>query len=159
MTDKPSHYFEDLVPGLRFDCPPWEVTEADIIRFAREFDPQPFHVDPEAALDTGFKGLAASGWHTTAMMMGMATRSGLMPVNGQIGMSVESIRFPMPVRPGDVLSMDIEVLEARRSSGRPDHGIVKVRWRARNQNGDVVAEVVPNMWVRARAVADTPATG
>lgn len=71
-------------------------------------------------------------------------------------MSVESIRFPRPVRPGDTLSMEIEVLEARRSESRPDYGIVKVRWRAWNQHGNVVAEVVPNMWVQGRGAAETP---
>ncbi len=159
MGDHAIHYFEDLTPGMRFACPPWEVTQADIVRFASEFDPQPFHLDPEAAERTGFKGLAASGWHTTAMMMGMGTRSGLRPANGQIGMSVESIRFAKPVRPRDTLTMEIEVLETRRSASRPDHGIVKVRWRAWNQHGDLVAEVVPNMWVQGRDAADVPVAG
>lgn len=150
MTADVPVYLEDLEPGRRFDCPPWDVTEADIVRFAREFDPQPFHLDPEAAADTLFGGLAASGWHTGAMMMGMATRSSLQPANGHVGMGVEAVRFLRPVRPGDRLHMVIEVLDARRSGSRPGYGVVKVRWRAWNQSGETVAEATPSMWVEAR---------
>ena len=145
--------FEDLVPGRRFECPSWAVTHEDIVRFAREFDPQPFHLDPDAAAETLFGGLAASGWHTGAMMMGMATRSTLQPVNGHVGMGVENVRFLLPVRPGDTLHMVIEVLDARRSGSRPGFGVVRVRWRARNQSDEIVAEAIPSMWVEAREAA------
>lgn len=159
MRDAGRMYFEDLVPGRRFECPTWDVTADDIVRFAREFDPQPFHTDPEAAAGTLFNGLAASGWHTGAMMMGMATRSTLQPVNGHVGMGVERMRFLQPVRPGDTLRMEIEVLDARRSGSRPRFGVVRVRWRAWNQAGDAVAEAIPSMWVEARTAAarDEPA--
>jgi len=147
-----SVYFEDLAPGMRFDCPTREVTEQDIVRFAREFDPQPFHLDREAAEATFFQGLAASGWHTAAMMMGMATRSDFQPANGHIGMGVDGLRFQRPVRPGDTLHMHIKILNARRSTSQPRFGVVKVRWEACNDRGEVVAEATPSMWIEAREV-------
>lgn len=144
------YYLEDLATGMRFDCPTWPVTEADILRFAAEFDPQPFHLDHAAAASSVFRGLAASGWHTASMMMGMATRSDMHIANGHVGMNVEQLRFAKPVRPGDTLHMEIEILDARRSASRPDYGIVRVRWHARNQHGETVAEATPSMWVQAR---------
>ena len=150
MNDAAHVFLEDLEPGLRFECPQWEVTADDIIRFAREFDPQPFHLDAAAARQSLFEGLAASGWHTASMMMGMATRSSFQPANGHIGMGVDGLRFHRPVRPGDILHMDIEILSARRSASQPGYGVVKVRWAARNGEGQAVAEATPSMWIAAR---------
>jgi len=147
-------YLEDLAAGMRFSAPEWPVTEADIIRFAREFDPQPHHLDPEAAKTSFFGGLAASGWHTAAMIMGMAMRSDMQMTGGQVGIGVERLRFNRTVRPGDTLRLDIEILDVRRSRSQPGWGIVKYRWNCVNQDGELVMEVVPSALVRAREGAD-----
>lgn len=135
-------YYEDLVPGRAFRCGPITVTEADIVRFAREFDPQPFHLDPVAARDSLFGGLAASGWHTAALCMRLFV-GGVQIAGGTIGMGMEALRWPRPVRPGDTLTLESEVVEARLSRSRPDQGLVKVRNTVRNQGGEVVFEGTP----------------
>ena len=147
-------YLEDLRPGMCFQAPVWQVTEEDIIRFAREFDPQPQHLDPEAAQSTLFGRLAASGWHTAAMVMGMAMRSELQMTGGQIGIGVERLTFSRAVFPGDTLSLEIRVLEVRRSGSRTDSGIIKVHWLCRNQDGECVMEIVPSVLVKARPPAN-----
>lgn len=146
-------YLEDLAPGMHFSAPVREVTEADIIRFASEFDPQPHHLDPVAARDSFFGELVASGWHTAAMIMGMAMRSDMQMVDGQVGIGVERLRFTRTVRPGDTLSLDIEILDARASRSLPGRGIVKSRWVCRNQHGEQVMEIVPSALVKSRAAA------
>lgn len=143
-------YLEDLKPGMRFGAPRWEVTEEELKRFAGEFDPQPFHLDHEAAKASVFGGLAASGWHTAAMMMGLFTRSELKLANGLVGMSIDGLRWHRPVRPGDALSLEVEILEVRRSTSNPGFGVVKMRWQGSNQNGEPVIEALPNLWVQAR---------
>lgn len=145
-------YLEDLRPGMRFRAPAWHVTEEDIIRFAREFDPQPQHMDPEAARSSVFGGLAASGWHTAAMVMGMAMRSELQMTGGQVGIGVERLTFSRAVLPGDTLSLEIRVLDVRRSGSRPDSGIIRVHWLCRNQKGETVMEIEPSVLVKARPV-------
>ncbi len=147
------HYLEDFTPGQRFETESITVTEAMIIDFARQFDPQLFHTDPEAAKGTMFSGLAASGWHTSALTMGLVVRSGLKIANGQVGLGVNGIQWPRPVRPGDRLRVTIEVLEVTPSRSRPGWGVVKVRWTTRNQHGDTVAVIEPNCWVEARDAA------
>ena len=146
------HYLEDFEVGQIFETDELTVTESMIIDFAREFDPQPFHTDPATARSSMFRGLAASGWHTCAITMGMVVRSGLKIANGQVGMGIEGIRWPRPVRPGDTLRVTIEILEIRPSQSQPGWGVVKVRWTNRNQNGEIVAEILPNCWVQARRV-------
>jgi len=143
-------YLDDLRPGMRFACPDWPVTEADIIRFAAEFDPQDQHVDPEAACASLFGGLAASGWHTAAMIMGMAMRSELQLTGGQVGIGVETLRFARAVRPGDILSLEIEIIEVRASRSRPGQGIYKARWHCTNQFDETVMEIVPTVLARMR---------
>lgn len=143
-------FLEDLAAGMHFSGPEWEVTAEDVIRFAREFDPQPHHVDPVAARDSFFGGLAASGWHTAAMIMGMAMRSDMQMTGGQVGIGVERLLFKRTVRPGDTLRLDIEILEARYSRSQPGWGVVKSRWNCFNQDGEQVMEIVPTALVRAR---------
>lgn len=143
-------YLEDLAVGMRFSAPEWQVMEADIIRFAREFDPQPHHIDPEAARASFFGGLAASGWHTAAMIMGMAMRSDMQMTGGQVGVGVERLRFNRIVRAGDTLRLEIEVLDVRRSRSQPGWGIVKGRWSCFNQEQELVMEIIPSALVRAR---------
>ncbi len=133
-------HFEDLTPGRVFGAGPVGVSEADIVRFAREFDPQPFHTDPEAARDSVFAGLAASGWHTAALAMRLFVTGGPRLAGGTVGVGVEALRWPRPVRPGDALTLEIEVLEARVSQSKPHQGVVRLRNTLRNQQGDVVLE-------------------
>ena len=151
-------YLEDLEPGMHFAAPEWPVTADDIIRFATDFDPQPQHMDPDAAVDSFFGELVASGWHTAAMVMGMAMRSEMQMTGGQAGVNVERMRFQRTVRPGDTLRLDIEILEARRSRSLPRRGIVKYRWRCYNQDDELVMDIIATALVRARDGADAAAT-
>jgi acyl dehydratase len=146
------HYLEDFEVGQIIETDRLTVTESMIIDFAQEFDPQPFHTDAAAARNSMFRGLAASGWHICAITMGMVVRSGLKIANGHVGMGIDSIRWPRSVRPGDSLRVTIEILEIRPSQSQPGWGVVKVRWITLNQDGETVAEILPNYWVQARHV-------
>jgi acyl dehydratase len=131
-------YLDDLSPGQVFASrEAVTVTEERIKSFATEFDPQPFHLDHEAAKPTLFGGLAASGWHTAAMTMKLVTDGGLPIAGGIIGASGE-LAWPKPTRPGDVLRMRAEVQEIAPSKSRPDRGMVTMRIETLNQNDDLV---------------------
>ena len=130
--------WEDFQVGDRFQTGAYAVTEKAIVDFAREFDPQPFHLDIEAAEKSVFQGLAASGWHTAAMTMRLYVTSGLELAGGSVGLGVDELRWPVPVRPGDTLRCEIEILETRPSKSRPDRGILRIRDVTRNQKGEVV---------------------
>jgi acyl dehydratase len=112
------------------------VEKAAIIAFAKEFDPQPFHLDEEAGRKSLFGGLVASGWHT--------------PAGGSIGLGFDQLRWPLPVRPGDELHIETEVLEVRTSKSRPDRGLVKLRTQTINQNGEMVQELIGTALVPRR---------
>ena len=112
-------YLEDLSEGQRFTSGGHRIEETEIHRFAREYDPQPFHLDPEAAKSTLFAGLAASGWHTAAITMRLTVDSGFSLAGGIIGAGFDELNWPRPVRPGDELHLVIEVLEARPSRSKP----------------------------------------
>jgi len=145
-------YLEDLQAGqvLKASAPP-TVIDADAIKaFARQFDPQPFHLDETAAAGTLFGGLAASGWHTAALTMRMLVDGGLPLAGGIIGASADEVRWPRPVRPGDSLHVECEVLEVRASRSQPDRGIARVRTSTLNQNGDPVQIMIANLVVRRR---------
>lgn len=114
-------YLEDFVVGQTFGSGRLRVTKEQIKAFAAEFDPQPFHLDEAAAQDTFFQGLAASGWHTAALTMRLLVESELKPAGGVIGAGFEEFRWPKPVRPGDELHIESEVLEVRPSRSRPNH--------------------------------------
>ena len=148
--DTTARYFEDLEVGQKFRSGAMEVTAEAIKAFAAEFDPQPFHLDEEAARGSLFKGLAASGWHTAAIVMRLLVESDLKLVGGTIGGGVEELRWPRPVRPGDVLRLEIEVVETRRSRTRPELGIVKVRLTALNQADQPVQISTPALMVPTR---------
>lgn len=141
---------EDLAEGQVFDSPRMTVDEAEVIAFARAFDPQPFHVDDAAARETVFRGLAASGWHTAAMSMRLFLDGPFRLAGGIIGNSADSLAWPRPVRPGDVLRVRTEVLELRASATRPTHGWAKIRNTTLNQNDQTVQELVVNLMVRRR---------
>lgn len=131
-------YLEDLHPGRRFTAGPVTVTEAEIIAFASRFDPQPFHTDPDAAATHPvFQGLAASGWHTAALTMPLVIEAAGHIAGGIVGGGGE-LQWPRPVRPGDSLSVEIEVLEVAPSRSRPDRGSALMRNRTLNQHGQEV---------------------
>jgi acyl dehydratase len=135
--ERVTRYFEDYVPGLSVDCGTFTMTEADIIAFASQYDPQPFHVDPVAAKDGPYGGLIASGWHTIAMTMRNLVEFYVSPESGLGAAGVDEIRWPRPVRPGDTLRVLATVLEARRSASKPDRGIVRGAVELTNQDGAV----------------------
>lgn len=148
MSQQPL-YFDDLKPGDRFVTATQEVGLDDIRRFAAEFDPQPFHLDDAAARDTFFGGLAASGWHTAAITMRLLVTSGPRLAGGIIGAGGE-IGWKAPVRPGDVLKVQSEVLELIPSRSRPDRGIVVLESRTLNQHGEAVQVLTAKLMVARR---------
>lgn len=120
MPSTQQRFFEDLTVGLTFRSATATVTAEGIKSFAAEFDPQAFHLDETAAETSLFAGLAASGWHTAAIAMRLFVESDLRPAGGTIGAGVEDLRWPKPVRPGDVLHIEGEVIDVRASRSRPD---------------------------------------
>jgi acyl dehydratase len=146
-------YFEDFAVGQKFHSATATITAERIKSFAAEFDPQPFHLDEEAAKRSLFRGLAASGWHTAAVTMRLLVDSDLHPAGGTIGAGGEDLKWPRPVRPGDVLRVEGEVLEMRPSKSRPELGIVKVRLTTYNQAGEPVQISTPVLMVQRRAGA------
>lgn len=143
-------YLDDLTVGQRFTSGSKLVTEEEIIRFAREFDPQPFHTDPVAAKATFFQGLAASGWHTMAMSMRLMVDGGLPVAGGLIGAGGD-ISWPMATRPGDTLIVESEVVEVKQSRSRPDRGMVTVRSETKNQRGEIVQVLLAKLVVPRKA--------
>ncbi|WP_199155656.1 MaoC family dehydratase [Chromobacterium sp. ASV23] len=147
-------YFEDLQLGQRFFSASHTLSEDEIIAFARQFDPQPFHTDPEAAQHTIFNGLAASGWHTSSLTMRLVAESELgRAANGLIGMQIDKMRWPQPTRPGDTLQVEVEVLDKRRSGSQPGFGVVKVKWTTRNQDDAIAMQLECAIWLQCRSVA------
>ena len=142
-------YLDDLEVGQRFKSAPHVVDEAQIKAYAREFDPQPFHLDDEAARHTLFAGLAASGWHTVSITMRLMVEGGLPLAGGIIGSGGE-ISWPKPTRPGDALSVLSEIVEVTPSRSRADRGTIKVRSEARNQRGEVVLTLLARLIVPRR---------
>src|SRR5258708_23228613 len=128
-------YLEDFAVGQTFGSGRLRVEKERIKSFAAEFDPRPFHLDEEAARGTIFQGLAASGWHTAAMTMRLLVGSELKPAGGIIGAGLDEFRWPLPVRPGDELHLESEVLEVRPSKSRPEQGLIKVRTSTLNHDG------------------------
>lgn len=143
-------YLEDFEPGQKFGSGRFSVEAARIKSFAKEFDPQPFHLDEDSARDSFFKGLAASGWHTAAMTMRLLVEGELKPAGGIIGAGFDEMGWPRPVRPGDELHVESEVLEVRPSKSRPDQGVIKVRTATLNQNNEPVQVFVVNLIVLRR---------
>lgn len=142
-------YFDDFKAGDRFQSEPLAVTEKQIIEFAREFDPQSFHLDAAKAVRTMFKGLIASGWHTAAMSMRLFVQT-LNFAEGAIGLGVDELRWPNPVRPGDALRVETEIVDLRPSKSRPDCGIVRIRNVTANQRGEIVQTMLASALVPRR---------
>ena len=148
-------FLEDLQVGQRFSSGSHTVDEAQIKAYAAQFDPQPFHLDDEAAKSTLFGGLAASGWHTASITMKLLVQSGL-PLRGGIIGSGGEISWPKPTRPGDTLTVVSEIEEVIPSRSRPDRGMVRVRNETLNQNGEIVQVVIAKLVVPRRSATADP---
>ena len=147
-------YFEDLHVGQRFTTAgTYAVDEAQIKAFAAEFDPQPFHLDPEAGRATAFGGLIASGWHTAAITMRLIIEGGPRLAGGTVGLGAE-VTWLKPVRPGDTLTVHGEVLETKLSRSRPNRGRVTMRSETRNQLEEVVQVCISKVMVPCRSAPE-----
>lgn len=138
MAKKIVNYFEDIVPGMTIEFGTYRMSEEEIITFARAYDPQPFHIDREAAANSVVGELIASGWHTCSAAMRMIVdhfnpAESILPSPG-----VDELRWVVPVRPGDELSVRLTVIDARESRSRPDRGIFRVRAEILNQKREIV---------------------
>ncbi len=134
-------YFEDFEVGKTIEVGSRTVTEEEIVDFAKQFDPQPFHIDKEAAEKSMYGGIIASGWHTCGMMMRLMVDGFLRESSSMGSPGVDEIRWIKPVRGGDTLTVTTTALETRPSSSKPDRGVVVTQWRATNQHGELVATV------------------
>ena len=143
-------YLEDFAVGQTFGSRRLRVDKEQIKAFAAEFNPQPFHLDEEVARNTIFRGLAASGCHTAALTMRLLVESEFDPAGRMVATGVDELRWPLPVRPGDELRVESEVLEVRPSQSRRNRGIIKLRTTTLNQNGKAVQIFVANLIVLRR---------
>ena len=142
-------YLEDFTVGRRFTSTAHTIDAEQIKAFARQYDPQPFHLDEEAAKNSFFHGLAASGWHTAAITMSLLVKSGMPIAGGLIGAGGE-LTWPRPTRPGDTLTVESEVLAVNESRSRPERGMITVRSITRNQSGETVQDMTSRMLVWKR---------
>jgi acyl dehydratase len=147
-------YLEDFTVGQTFGSGRLKIDKEQIKAFAAEFDPQPFHLDENAAHETIFGGLAASGWHTAALTMRLLVESEIDPAGGIVGAGFDEFRWPRPVRPGDELHIESEVLEVRASRSRPHQGLIKVRTTTLNQRDEAVQVQIATLIVPRRLPAD-----
>jgi acyl dehydratase len=147
-------YLEDFAVVQTFGSGRVRIDAERIRAFAADFDPQPFHLDEESARDTIFRGLAASGWHTAAVTMRLLVESDLKPAGGIVGAGFDEFRWPRPVRPGDELRVESEVLEVRPSRSRPDQGLLKLRTTTLNQTGEPVQVSIGTLVVLRRPIGE-----
>jgi acyl dehydratase len=140
-------FHEDLQPGQRFGTPEHEMTAAEIVAFARQYDPQSFHLDEAKAQQSLFGRLVASGWHTAATSMRLMVQGSMELEGGVIGAGVENLRWPQPVVPGDRLHVEMEVLEKPEKPSRTGRGRVRLLCQTKNQRGEVVQEMTANLLV------------
>ncbi|MDB5907250.1 MAG: dehydratase [Massilia sp.] len=136
-----SWYFEDFYPGQEIPVGSRTVSEEEIIAFATQYDPQPFHVDHDAAAVSNFKGVIASGWHTCGMMMRLMVDNLLSESSSMGSPGVDAIRWLLPVRPGDTISVVYQTVKVKASDSRPDRGVVWSKWVATNQHGQTVCTI------------------
>lgn len=146
-------YLEDFAVGQTFNSGRLRVDALEIKSFAAQYDPQPFHLDETAAQQSMFRGLAASGWHTAAMTMRLLVGSEFQPAGGLIGAGMDELNWPKPVRPGDELHLNIEIIGVRSSKSRPSQGFIRVRTTTLNQHDEPVQVFVGNLLVIARPAA------
>jgi acyl dehydratase len=145
----PERFFEDVKKGDRFKSETYKVTEEQITSFAREFDPQPFHLDATVADRTMFGGLIASGWHTAAITMRLFVQT-LNFAEGAIGLGVDELRWPNAVKPNDVLQVETEIVDLRESRSKPTHGVVRLRYVTTNQRSEIVQTMFASALVLRR---------
>jgi acyl dehydratase len=143
-------YLEDFAVGQVYHSGRLRVDKAQILAFAAQFDPQPYHLDEEAARQSVFGGLAASGWHTAALTMRLLVDGEFKPAGGILGVGFDELSWPRPVRPGDELHAKSEVLEVRPSKSRADRGMIRVRTTTLNQNDEAVQIFTGNLIVPRR---------
>ena len=143
-------YFEDYVPGMAFEYGATTVSADEIVEFARRFDPQPIHIDPEAAERGPFKGLIASGWHTASVAMRLLVDRFISRVASMASPGVDELRWLVPVRPADTLSIRVTVLECKPSRSKPDRGVVRTFVEVINQDHQIVMTLKPMSIVRCR---------
>lgn len=148
------HYLEDLVGGQKFGSGEKVVDEGEMQAFAKAFDPQPFHLDPAAAAKSVFGGLTASGWHTGAMTMRLLVDSELRIAGGIIGMGFDEFRWLRPVRPGDALHLESEIVAVEPSKTKPAQGLAKVRITTFNQRNEPVLVLLAKLVVPRKAPAE-----
>ncbi len=146
-------YLEDFAAGQTFNTGRHRVDKEQILVFARQYDPQPFHTDEEAALRSPFGGLAASGWHTAAMTMRLMLDGEFKPAGGILGVGFDNLSWPRPVRPGDELRATSEILDVRPSKSKPDRGMIRVRTTTFNQNDEPVMVFTGNLLIPRRPAA------
>jgi acyl dehydratase len=146
MVDTSERYFDDWSVGEVFVTEPYEITEARMRSFAEEFDPQPFHVDPEAAARSIYGGLIASGWHTGSVLMRLLTT--LLGPSSMGSPGVDKLRWQAPVRAGDELRLRLTVLDTRTSSSKPDRGIILFNQELLNQRDEVVMSLEATLFMK-----------
>lgn len=148
-TPQSDRFFEDYTIGATYDCGSVTVSEAEIIGFAKEYDPQVMHIDPVAAAQGPFGEVIASGWHTIGLVMRLYVDT-FLPFNGLAAPGIDELRWPLPVRPGDTLSVTVTVLDGRRSRSKPDRGLLNLLIEARNQKDQPVLSLKPMNFIRTR---------
>lgn len=146
-------YFEDYSVGEVAEFGSALITEGDILEFARRYDPQPFHIDPQAARGSNFGGLIASGWMTAAVVMRMLVDQFISPISTMGSPGMDELRWLTPVRPGDRLRVRVTVLQMRRSESKPDRGLIQLHHEAVNQHGETVYQAKGWGIYRCRPVA------
>lgn len=149
-TPVEDRYFEDYIPGSVHEFGSITVEESEIIAFAERFDPQPFHTDPVAAGQSVFGGLIASGWHTASLTMRLMVDHFISHVASLGSPGVDELYWLKPVRPGDILSVRITLVEAQRSSSKPDQGFIRGFTEVLNQHGEIVMTMKSGGFIRCR---------
>jgi len=152
MTKKPI-YLEDFEVGVTHESPPHLISEEEVIAFARRYDPQYFHTDPEAAKNSVFGGLVCAGFQTAALTWALALKTGMFADCALAGMGLDDVRWLAPVRPGDVLRCRFTALESRLSASRPDAGVSRMRYELVNQDDQPVITLVMIQLMRRRPAA------
>ena len=147
-------YFEDYAVGQVYRSGRHRIDKAQIVAFAKEFDPQFYHLDEEAAKNSPFKGLAASGWHTAAITMRLMVDGEFKPAGGILGVGFDQLSWSRAVRPGDELRVTSEIVEVRPSKSRPDRGMIRVQNTTLNQNDEAVQTFTANLIVPRRPVGE-----
>jgi acyl dehydratase len=143
-------YLEDLTVGERHTAGPIELTEAESVAFATRYDPQPMHMDAAFAAQGPFHGIIASGWQTCALVMRLTIEAKVFGSTLVLGLGVDELRWPIPVRPGDSISAEIEILSITPSKSKPQFGVARMRSTGRNQSGEVVLSMITSVWVPRR---------